>query len=218
LIGTLERRITQVALLNLAAWQKRFATSPPLTMNLNLSGRHLRDPKLVEELREALAATSVAPGSVRLEITETCLLGDDAVSMSVLGQLRELGLELVIDDFGTGYSSLSYLHRLPIHAVKLDRSFVREMESSEGRATIVSAVVKLAKQLSLEIVAEGVETTAQIERLRRFGCHFAQGYFFSRPVAATAAEAFVAREMDVLNAPARGRRKRARSNGRRLDA
>jgi diguanylate cyclase (GGDEF)-like protein/PAS domain S-box-containing protein len=218
LIGALERRVMQVALSNLAAWQKRFATSPPLTMNLNLSGRHLRDPKLIEELREGLAQSSVAPGSVRLEITETCLLDDDAVSMSVLDQLRELGIELVIDDFGTGYSSLSYLHRLPIHTVKLDRSFVRELESSEARATIVSAVVTLAKQLSLEIVAEGVETTGQIERLRRFGCHFVQGYFFSRPVAAKAAEAFVAREMDVLNGPTRGRRKpRARTNGRRLD-
>jgi diguanylate cyclase (GGDEF)-like protein/PAS domain S-box-containing protein len=214
LIGTLERRIMQVALSNLAAWQKRFATSPPLTMNLNLSARHLRCPKLVEELREDLVSAAVSPASVRLEITETSLLNDDAQTMSVLNQLRKLGLELVIDDFGTGYSSLSYLHRLPIQAVKLDRSFVREMESSEGRATIVSAVVKLAKQLSLEIVAEGVETTAQLARLRRFGCNFAQGYFFSRPVAAGAIEVFVARELAVLEGSTRGRRKRVRSNGR----
>ena len=161
-----------------------------------------------------MAAASVAPGSVRLEITETCLVNDDALTISVLGELRELGFKLVIDDFGTGYSSLSYLHRLPIQAVKLDRSFVREMESCEGRATIVSAVVTLAKQLSLEIVAEGVETIGQLERLRSFGCDFVQGYFFSRPVAASAAEAFVAREIDVLDGPTRGRRKRARSNGR----
>jgi len=92
------------------------------------------------------------------------------------------------------------------------------MESSEGRATIVKAVVTLAKQLSLEIVAEGVETTAQLERLRRFGCGFAQGYFFSRPVAAKAVEAFLARELTVLEGSTRGRRKGARSNGRRLAA
>jgi EAL domain-containing protein (putative c-di-GMP-specific phosphodiesterase class I) len=95
------------------------------------------------------------------------LLEDDALTAGILERLRELGFKLVIDDFGTGYSSLSYLHRLPIQGVKLDRSFVKEMESTERRATIVSAVVNLTKQLALETVAEGVETSAQVERLRR---------------------------------------------------
>jgi EAL domain-containing protein (putative c-di-GMP-specific phosphodiesterase class I) len=136
------------------------------------------------------------------------LLEDDAETTGILERLRELGFKLVIDDFGTGYSSLSYLHRLPIQGVKLDRSFVKEMESSERRATIVNAVVNLAKQLALETVAEGVETSAQVERLRRMGVDFVQGFFFSPAVDAKTAEAFVAREREVLDGSSRVERPR----------
>jgi diguanylate cyclase (GGDEF)-like protein/PAS domain S-box-containing protein len=197
LIADIELRMMHQALSDLAAMQRRF-DGYGLGMNLNLSARHLRDPMLIERLKDTLARTSVAPGSVRLEITESFMLEDDARTTSILEELRELGFKLVIDDFGTGYSSLSYLHRLPIQCVKLDRSFVKEMESSERRATIVSAVVNLAKQLSLETVAEGVETSVQVERLRRMGLDFVQGYFFSAAVDAKSAEAFVAREVEVL--------------------
>jgi diguanylate cyclase (GGDEF)-like protein len=203
LIAPIELRLMQRALDDLSAMQHRFPSEVPLTMNLNLSGRHLRDPMLVERLRDGLPLASVMPGSVRLEITESFLLEDDALTASTLERLRELGLKLVIDDFGTGYSSLSYLHRLPIQGVKLDRSFVKEMESSERRATIVSAVVNLTKQLALETVAEGVETSAQVERLRRMGCDFVQGYFFSPAVDAASAQALVARERDVLDGASR---------------
>ena len=219
LIGTIEVQIMRRALADLSAMQQRFRTEKPLTMNLNLSGRHLRDPMLVASLSDSLAGASVAPGSVRLEITESFLLEDDALTAGILERLRELGFGLVIDDFGTGYSSLSYLHRLPIQGVKLDRSFVKEMESSERRATIVSAVVNLAKQLSLETVAEGVETSAQVERLRRIGCHFVQGYFFSPAVDSETAAAFVAREIAVLDGGTRGEPpKTSRRPGRRLVA
>ena len=202
LIAELEVCMMRQALGDLAAIQQRFP-GDGLGMNLNLSGRHLRDPRLIERLKDSLGRVSVVPGSVRLEITESVLLEDDACTTSILEELRELGFKLVIDDFGTGYSSLSYLHRLPIQGVKLDRSFVKEMESSERRATIVSAVVNLAKQLSLETVAEGVETSTQVERLRRMGLDFVQGYFFSPAVDAAAAEAFVAREIDVLGSASR---------------
>ncbi|HVR19298.1 MAG TPA: EAL domain-containing protein, partial [Polyangiaceae bacterium] len=189
LIAPIELRIMRQALADLSVMQRNCRSEVPLTMNLNLSGRHLRDPMLVERLKDSLAAASVAPGSVRLEITESFLLEDDAHTAGILERLRGLGFKLVIDDFGTGYSSLAYLHRLPIECVKLDRSFVKEMESSERRATIVSAVVNLAKQLQLQTVAEGVETSAQVERLRRMGCDFVQGYFFSPAVDAKTAEA-----------------------------
>jgi len=219
LIAPIELRILRQALSDLSAMQRRFAGDAPLTMNLNLSGRRLRDPGLVEGLRDSLAEASVEPGSVRLEITESWLLEDDAETTGILERLRELGFKLVIDDFGTGYSSLSYLHRLPIQGVKLDRSFVKEMESSERRATIVSAVVNLTKQLALETVAEGVETSAQVERLRRMGVDFVQGFFFSRAVDAKAAEAFVAREREVLDGSSRPEPlKSPRRAGRRLVA
>jgi diguanylate cyclase (GGDEF)-like protein/PAS domain S-box-containing protein len=217
LIAAIERRILRRALDDLSVLQRRFPSESPLTMNLNVSARHLRDPLLGERLRDSLAASDVAPGSVRLEITESFLLEDDTQTTSVLAELRSLGFKLVIDDFGTGYSSLAYLHRLPIQCVKLDRSFVKEMESTERRATIVSAVVNLAKQLSLETVAEGVETSAQVERLRRIGCDFVQGYFFSPAVDAKTAEAFVARERDVLDGTTRPGAVRRRG-GRRLVA
>jgi diguanylate cyclase (GGDEF)-like protein/PAS domain S-box-containing protein len=218
LIAPIELRIMRQALADLAEMQKRQRGDVPLTMNVNLSGRHLREPMLVERLRQILAASPVAPGSVRLEITESFLLEDDARTTGVLERLRELGFLLVIDDFGTGYSSLSYLHRLPIQGVKLDRSFVKEMESTERRATIVSAVVNLAKQLSLATVAEGVETSAQVERLRRMGCDYVQGYFFSPAVDAKTAEAFVVRERDVLDGASRSEPPVKRRAGKRLVA
>jgi len=136
LIAAVELRIMQRALDDLSAMQRRFPAEVPLTMNLNLSGRHLRDLMLVERLRDGLPLASVAPGSVRLEITESFLLEDDALTQGVLERLRELGFKLVIDDFGTGYSSLSYLHRLPIQGVKLDRSFVKEMESTDRKSVV----------------------------------------------------------------------------------
>ncbi len=200
LIADIELCMMRKALADLAAMQQRFE-GYGLGMNLNLSARHLRDPQLTDRLKDSLGRASVAPGSVRLEITESFMLEDDARTTNILEELRALGFKLVIDDFGTGYSSLSYLHRLPIQGVKLDRSFVKEMESSERRATIVSAVVNLAKQLSLETVAEGVETSAQVERLRRMGLDFVQGYFFSAAVDAKTAEEFVAREVEVLGGP-----------------
>jgi diguanylate cyclase (GGDEF)-like protein/PAS domain S-box-containing protein len=202
LIVELERQVFDQALEQLASWQQRFAGAP-LGISLNVSGRHLVDPTLVGELRSMLAEHKLTPGSVRLEITESWLLDDGAATQRVLGQLRELGLSLVIDDFGTGYSSLSYLHRLPIDGIKLDQSFVRDLESSPERAEIVRTVVSLAGHLKLEVVAEGVENSSVLARLRELGCDLAQGYFFSRPVDRETAEALVAREVEVLDATRR---------------
>jgi EAL domain-containing protein (putative c-di-GMP-specific phosphodiesterase class I) len=207
LIVALERQVIHQALSQLAAWQQRFPDAP-LGISLNISGRHLSDPTLVVYLRDALGESPLAPGSVRLEITESWLLDDGAATQRVLGQLRELGLKLVIDDFGTGYSSLSYLHRLPIDGIKLDQSFVRDMQSSPERAEIVRTVVNLAGHLKLDVVAEGVENSSELSRLREYGCDLAQGYFFSRPVDRETAEALVAREVEVLDATRRTDRPR----------
>jgi diguanylate cyclase (GGDEF)-like protein/PAS domain S-box-containing protein len=218
LIGALELRVMRRALTELARWQQRFHASPPLTMNLNLSGRHLRDPRVLQDLGDALGAAEVAASSVLLELTESWALADDRTTSDLLAELRSLGFRLVIDDFGTGYSSLSYLHRLPVDAVKLDRSFVSEMGNQNERAAIVGAVVALSKQLSLSVVAEGVETTAQVERLRRIGCDLAQGYFFSAPVDAETAGALVQKELEVLDGTVRPDRDSRPRRRRRLVA
>ena len=213
LIVGLERQVIDQALSQLAAWQQRFPDAL-LGISLNISGRHLSDPTLVAYLRDALAGQALAAGSVRLEITESWLLDDGAATQHVLAQLRALGFKLVIDDFGTGYSSLSYLHRLPIDGIKLDQSFVRDMESSPERAEIVRTVVSLAGHLKLDVVAEGVENSSELGRLREYGCDLAQGFFFSRPVDRETAEALVAREVEVLDATRRSDRPRAQGKRR----
>ncbi len=199
LIVEIERQVTQRACAQLSAWQTQFRLDSPLTMNVNLSGKHLAEPGLVERLAETLERTAVLPGTVRLEITESLLLGRDRETLHTLERLRELGIKLAIDDFGTGYSSLSYLYRLPIDVVKLDRSFVQDLEASPERAAVVNTVVQLARELSLAVVAEGVETIAELDRLRRFGCDMAQGYFFSRPIEAGAAARLVEQEIAVFD-------------------
>jgi diguanylate cyclase (GGDEF)-like protein/PAS domain S-box-containing protein len=213
LIVPLERQVISQACAQLASWQARFADAP-LGISLNVSGRHLSDPSLVDYLRDTLESKGPIPGSVRLEITESWLLDDGAATQQVLARLRELGLKLVIDDFGTGYSSLSYLHRLPIDGIKLDQSFVRDMQSSPERAEIVRTVVELAGHLQLDVVAEGVETSSELARLREWGCDLAQGFFFSRPVERETAEALVAREVEVLDATRRSDRPRPVSKRR----
>jgi diguanylate cyclase (GGDEF)-like protein len=205
LIPGIEQLLILRACQQLADWQRQFPLEAPLTMNVNLSGRHLREPGLVDYLCDVLAETQPLPGTVRLEITESVLLANDSATNALLEQIRELGFKLVLDDFGTGYSSLSYLQRLPVDAVKLDRSFVQGMESSADGAAIVKTVVALAKQLSLAVVAEGVETINELERLRRFGCDMAQGFLFSRPVDADAATALVAREISIFDCSKRPR-------------
>ena len=149
---------------------------------VNLAARQLLDPGAVTTVAAILARTGIEPRRVVLEITESVLLDAEAIGHR-LQQLRALGVLLAIDDFGTGYSSLSYLTRLPVDIVKIDRSFVERLGGPPGDEVLVRAVVDLARSLSLRSVGEGVETPAQLERLRSFGCDAAQGYLFGRPQA-----------------------------------
>jgi diguanylate cyclase (GGDEF)-like protein len=149
---------------------------------VNLAARQLLDPAAVTTVAAILARTGIEPRRVVLEITESVLLDAEAIGHR-LQQLRALGVLLAIDDFGTGYSSLSYLTRLPVDIVKIDRSFVERLGGPPGDEVLVRAVVDLARSLALRSVGEGVETPAQLERLRSFGCDAAQGYLFGRPQA-----------------------------------
>jgi EAL domain-containing protein (putative c-di-GMP-specific phosphodiesterase class I) len=152
-----------------------------LRVAVNVSPVQLRRPGLIERVKATLAETGADPRRLDLEITEGCLLRDDVRTHEILNALRALGFRLVLDDFGTGYSSLSYLHRYPVEKIKLDRSFIMRLDEGEAARLIVSALIQLAKGLNLDVVAEGVETSSQLEALKLMGCQAFQGYLFSKP-------------------------------------
>jgi len=160
-----------------AAWRQAGIRAMPIAVNL--SPCQLRQPDLVESILATLDETGTAPHQIELEITETSLMQDIDRTLPELRRLARSGIHLAIDDFGTGYSSLSYLRRLPITKLKIDQSFVRELQSAPNDATIVSAIIGLAKNLGMTTVAEGVETLGQVEILRSLGCDFCQGFYFS---------------------------------------
>ncbi|HEX6042198.1 putative bifunctional diguanylate cyclase/phosphodiesterase [Longimicrobium sp.] len=149
---------------------------------VNLSVRQFQEPALVQQVRETLEREGMPPELLELEITESVAMRDTAASEDVLGGLRSVGVRLSIDDFGTGYSSLEYLRRFPIHTLKVDRTFVRDVEADEGDAAIVSAVVAMAHRLGLTVIAEGVEHHGQLDFLRAQGCDCVQGFLLSRPL------------------------------------
>lgn len=164
------------------AWQDQGI--PPLLMSVNLSPRQLRQKNLVEMIAEVLDKTGLAPRFLELEITEGVIMHHADKAIAILQQLHQLGVQLSVDDFGTGYSSLAYLQRFPVHRLKIDQSFVRDLISDADDASIVKAVIAMAKSLGLEVVAEGVETKEQLAFLSKFHCDEYQGYYFSKPVPA----------------------------------
>jgi len=171
----------------LAEWQALPWTGEDLAVTVNLSGKQLIQADVVERIAEILRETGILPGGLRLEITEGTIMGQAEDAIAKLLALRGFGVKLYIDDFGTGYSSLSYLHRLPVDALKIDRSFISEMNGGDGRSEIVGTIVTLARILRMDVAAEGIETAEQVSRLRALSCHYGQGYFFSEPLAGIAA-------------------------------
>jgi EAL domain-containing protein (putative c-di-GMP-specific phosphodiesterase class I) len=159
---------------------------PPtwLVVSVNLSARQMMGPDLVSTVAEALRDARVDPRLLALEITETMLVEDPLASAETLSALRALGVRLVLDDFGTGYSSLGYVKHFPLDYLKLDRSFVAEIHEGARETAIVSAVVEMSRALDALVLAEGVETEAQLDQVMALGCDFAQGFYFSRPVPA----------------------------------
>jgi len=162
-----------------------------VTIAVNLSAHQLHSPVLLEQVAQALEKNGLTGSDLELEVTESVAMHDPAASISKLKALRDLGVRLSIDDFGTGYSSLSYLKLLPIHTLKLDQSFVRDIETDSNDVAICTATIALAHNLGLAVIAEGVETEAQRLLLTSHHCDFMQGYLFSRPLPAEAALAFI---------------------------
>jgi diguanylate cyclase (GGDEF)-like protein/PAS domain S-box-containing protein len=166
----------------LRGWQSRFPRTPPLFMQVNVSARQLSRPGLVEAVEEALRETELHPHTLRLEVTESAVMENTGAAAATLSRLKALGVPVHLDDFGTGYSSLSYLHRLPFDTLKIDRSFVSGGDGGESDRRFLRAIVDLAHDLGVDVVAEGVETPEQLDAVRALGCEYAQGYLFSRPV------------------------------------
>ena len=162
------------------AWQD--AGLLPLRIAVNLSASQFRASNLVELIRSALTNANYDPSSLEVEITETAVMSDPEESIVTLERLSEMGVLISVDDFGTGYSSMSYLRRLPIDRLKIDRSFINEITARADDASIVQAIVSLAHSLRLKVIAEGVETIAQLDFLKRIGCDQYQGFHFSRPL------------------------------------
>lgn len=179
LIRQLTRWVCETALKQAAEWRSR---GLGLNVSVNLSARNLLEEDLPEALSELLDASDMPPEMLTLEITESVIMEDPELAMRVVTRLRELGVGISIDDFGTGYSSLGYLMKLPAQELKIDRSFVMQMESDPGSATIVHSTIDLAHNLGLRVVAEGVENEVVWKILRDLGCDLGQGYHFSRPL------------------------------------
>jgi EAL domain-containing protein (putative c-di-GMP-specific phosphodiesterase class I) len=156
----------------------------PLPVAVNVSGRQFRRRDLPELVASVLDEAGLPPSSLRLELTESCVMEDAGFAAGVLRELKAQGVGISVDDFGTGYSSLSHLRRLPFDELKIDRSFVHAATDDEDDAAVVAAIVLLARTLRLQVVAEGVETEEQLGLLRSLGCGRAQGYLFGRPLPA----------------------------------
>jgi EAL domain-containing protein (putative c-di-GMP-specific phosphodiesterase class I) len=170
------------------SWGDGQACASLLTISVNISSKQFAQPDLVHQIGRALQESGLNPAQLKLEITESLAMSDAEKSEKILWQLKGLGVALSIDDFGTGYSSLSYLRRFPVNTIKIDRSFISGIGIDTESGEIVRTIVTLAHNLGLDVVAEGVETVVHSALLKDFGCEFAQGYYFYRPMAQKAVE------------------------------
>lgn len=191
-------------------WQVKFG---PITrgsgmgtiVSVNLSGRHLAQPEIVQDVASIIERTNITPSHLVLEITESMLVHDNRAMLERLHALKALGVRLSIDDFGTGYSSLAYLERFPVDSLKMDRSFITGLDSGASKSPLAEAVIGLGRILGLRVVAEGIETREQWEKLRILGCGLGQGYYISEPLPANEFEQLIAGSMGNPQGPVSGR-------------
>jgi diguanylate cyclase (GGDEF)-like protein/PAS domain S-box-containing protein len=195
LIIPIGKLILREACRQTAEWQNDL--DYPLSISVNLSARQLMHPALVSNVRGILEETGLDPHRLKLEVTESTVMEHSETSLSVLSELKAMGISLSTDDFGTGYSSLSYLHHFPFDRLKIDRSFVAKMYEDEKSTAIVKTILMLGENLGIEVVAEGIETEAQLELLQKLGCNHGQGYLFSKPVTASEVRELLAGNQNV---------------------
>jgi diguanylate cyclase (GGDEF)-like protein len=188
--------VLEEACRQIQSWQQNNLSDIPLTVNVNLSTRQCAQTDLIEKICEILERTGLHPNQLKLELTESLIVEDSGVIAEMFSKLREMGIQVQIDDFGTGYSSLSYLHNLPIDTLKIDRMFISQLGSNENSTEIVQAIMALAKNLGMKVIAEGVETSEQFASLLELECQYAQGYLFAKPVDYLEAQAMLGKVFD----------------------
>jgi len=175
----------------LKAWKANLPADRDLFMSVNLSMKQFVQVKLVENIAAMLKELQLSPTNLKLEITESAVMEDPVAAVEMLQQMKDLGIRLAIDDFGTGYSSLSYLHRFPLDMLKIDRSFISGISDTVNEMEIARTIMPLARNLHLDVVAEGVETAEQVVELKKLKCKYAQGFYFSKPLSPDEAEALM---------------------------
>ena len=180
----------------MSEWRTEYEAYSDLTMSVNLSPKQFLQPNLLADIQSLLLQLGLPPTSLKLELTESTVMGDPSAAIDMLEQIKAYGISLAIDDFGTGYSSLSYLHRFPLDTLKIDRSFISGMSAGEnnGRTEIARTILPMASNLHLEVVAEGVETSEQVAMLKKLHCKYGQGYYFSKPLSAEKAALLLAEQ------------------------
>jgi EAL domain-containing protein (putative c-di-GMP-specific phosphodiesterase class I) len=196
LIVSLGNWILVEACQQMAAWVEQFPTRPGVTMSVNLSHIQLRQPDFVDRVEQAIRDSGLAPERLKLEVAELVLMDEPEANIQVIHRLRDLGVRVQMDDFGTGSSSLSYLNRFRVDTLKIDRSFISRVGAPGEKAAMVQAMITLARELGIRVIAEGVETKQQSEKLITLNCEQAQGYLYSQPLTAEAAGALLQAEVD----------------------
>ncbi|WP_199055288.1 bifunctional diguanylate cyclase/phosphodiesterase, partial [Aquitalea sp. ASV15] len=186
LITRVDRYMINAACRQLRRWLDEARVSPDIALHINLSSANFHDPELVAWMRDIIDSYQLPAAILHLEITESALIDVPDIAATVMHALHDLGVKLALDDFGTGYSALSYLHRYRFDVLKIDQSFVFDVDRKEEAFAIVRAILALAQALGLDVVAEGVETAAQLARLQEMGCGKLQGYYFAAPAPADA--------------------------------
>jgi diguanylate cyclase (GGDEF)-like protein/PAS domain S-box-containing protein len=189
LIIPIGRWIIEESCRQIAEWERRYEI--PLAVSVNLSAKQLMHPNLTAQVSEILSETGLAADQLKLEVTESTVMEHSDRSLKILSELDALGVALSTDDFGTGYSSLSYLQKFPFERLKIDRSFIKIMDEDAKSGAIVKTILMLGENLGIEVVAEGIESAAQLEKLRELGCRAGQGYLFSRPIDRESVEALI---------------------------
>jgi predicted signal transduction protein with EAL and GGDEF domain len=202
LIATIGQKVLRESCRQLREWQQKYPEAKSLSVSVNLSSKQFTQNDLIQQIRQLLRETGLKPECLHLEITESAVMENTDNAISMLKELRALGVKLSIDDFGTGYSSLSYLHRFPFDTLKVDRSFVGRMEEQSDNAEIVRTILVLAHNLGMDVIAEGVETEEQLALLRKMNCQCGQGYLFSKPADPVVVEKFLTGENIYLIPPA----------------
>ncbi len=173
-------------------WHEKYPQTSSLQISVNLSGKQLREQSLLEKIDSILQETALPGKYLKLEITESSLIENIEVATQTLLDIKSRDIKLSMDDFGTGYSSLSYLHRFPVDILKIDRSFVQDIQINKGNYAIVKAIVTLAHVLNMEVIAEGIEDTYQLDQLKLLNCEYGQGYYFAKPLNKQQAEELIA--------------------------